>query len=255
MVGADTGEAEGAPEDYRSLSAFFVRRLRKDVREWPADPRVVASPVDGILGRMGALENGVAIQAKGISYEVAELLGEPADQCVFRSGVFVTMYLSPRHYHGVHSPCAVRLTGARALSGSLFPVHPGVARLLPGLFTRNERMITRLDSDDLDLAVVAVGALNVGSISADFDPSWTGGDLRGVTNRGPARSVVRRYEPPLDLSPGDPLMTFHLGSTVVVLLRPKDGSTAALHESLREGSEIRLGKPLLRTPELSSPGS
>lgn len=248
----DVSEAERRPEEYRSLSAFFVRRLRKGVRDWPPDHRVLASPADGVLGCVGPLAQGMALQAKGISYNVSELLGSAGEASGFRSGLFLTIYLSPRHYHRVHAPCAARLHTARVVPGRLLPVNPTAVGLVPGLFPGNERLVTLMEANGVDLAVVAVGAYNVGCISADFDPNWDSGALPGVTNRSQSLdSLARFYDPPLVLEAGDALMAFHLGSTVILLVSPRDGSLLTLHPALREGSEVRLGNPLLASPKSS----
>lgn len=250
LFAVELSEAERPPEEYPSLSAFFVRRLRAGVRDWPSDPRILASPADGVLGRVGPLAQGVALQAKGISYDVSELLGNAQEASTFRSGLFLTIYLSPRHYHRVHAPCTARLHTARVVPGRLLPVNPAAVRLVPGLFPGNERLVTLMEANGVDLAVVAVGAYNVGCISADFDPNWGSGAIPGVTNRGRSLdSLSRFYDPPLALEPGDALMAFHLGSTVIVLVSPREGLPLRLHPTLREGSEVRLGNPLLASPK------
>ena len=241
----DMREADGSPGDYPSLSSFFVRRLIDGTRSWPVDPMSPGSPADGVLGPLGRLERGSAIQAKGITYRVSELLGNLEAQA-FESGLFLTIYLSPRHYHRVHVPCRARLHTARAVSGRLLPVHPSVATIQEGLFTGNERLVMLMESSGASLAVVAIGACNVGSIGADFDPKWQCGQGLGVTNRRKRHVVARSYEPPIVLNRGDPLATFYLGSTVVVLVG--GDQRAALHPELRVGSEVRLGMPILDGP-------
>jgi len=238
-------EADGSPGDYPSLSSFFVRRLIDGTRSWPADPMSPGSPADGVLGPLGRLERGSAIQAKGITYRVSELLCD-LEEPAFESGLFLTIYLSPRHYHRVHVPCRARLHTARAVSGRLLPVHPSVAMIQEGLFTGNERLVMLMESSGASLAVVAIGACNVGSIGADFDPKWQCGQGIGVTNRRGRQVVARSYEPPIVLNRGDPLATFYLGSTVVVLVG--GDQLASLHPELRVGSEVRLGMPILDGP-------
>src|SRR5690606_35637650 len=98
-VGIDVGEAELPLREYPSLNAFFVRRLSPETRRWPDDATVLASPVDGIVGRFGRIERGAALQAKGHEYDVAELLGDAEEAERFDGGTFLTIYLSPRHYH------------------------------------------------------------------------------------------------------------------------------------------------------------
>lgn len=247
MVGVDLADSERAPSSYASLSAFFTRNLREGARAWPVDRNVVCSPADGVLGAHGRVVDGRAIQAKGMDYSVADLLGSAAEGERFRRAVFLTVYLSPRHYHRVHAPCAASLHVARAIPGRLLPVAAPAVASVRDLFPRNERLVAVVDCEQVEVAVVAVGAFNVGAISADFDAEWTGRGGGTVTNRSRAREVrTKTYDPPLRLSPGDPLMTFHLGSTVILLIRPKGGPPLSLHPGLEEGEEIYVGTPVLQ---------
>lgn len=259
----DLSESAAPPEAYPTLSAFFSRPLRPGVRTFPADPRVPVSPVDGIVGACGRIERGTVVQAKGFPYPVAELLGDAvaapegagwAER--FEGGSFVTIYLSPRHYHRIHAPIPGRIVAARAIPGRLLPVNLPAVRTVRDLFPRNERLVTLMGSDEMEVAVVAVGATNVGRISVTYDAGWNGGDGRGVTNRrGRREREERRYAEPqpagFDAPPvvqrGDEIMAFHLGSTVVLLAAPPNGGRVEPASPLREGAEIRLGTPIFET--------
>lgn len=238
-ISIDTSESEKPPEAYPTLSALFSRRLRDGARKWSGRPGRVGSPADGILREFGPLAGGMALQAKGIAYSVAELLGDPEEAGHHRTGAFLTVYLGPRHYHRVHGPCPARLRAARRIGGRRLPVRPETAARTPRLYVGNERLAVFLETGAAHLAVVAVGALNVGSIRADFDAAL---DARA---RGGAGEGTLRYDPPLELAAGDPLMTFRLGSTVVLLVSPKDGSTPAFREGLARGTELRAGEPVV----------
>jgi phosphatidylserine decarboxylase len=93
--------------------------------------------------------------------------------------------------------------------------------------------------------VVAVGAYNVGRISAAFDPAWNAppGESAWVTNRRGLQSARRRYDPPVPVRQGDEVMTFHLGSTVVLVFEP---GHVDLLPSLQPDSPVRLGAPIGR---------
>ncbi|HEX7240947.1 MAG TPA: archaetidylserine decarboxylase [Longimicrobiaceae bacterium] len=245
-VGADPGEAELPLEEYGSLNRFFTRRLREGARAWPDDPRVAACPVDGAAGQVGRVERGRAIQAKGRWYSVGELLDDAAEGERFDGGAFATLYLSPRDYHRIHSPCAGEIRLARHVPGALLPVNAPAVAHLPELFARNERLVCYVDGPLGRVAVVAVGAYNVGRISAAFDPAWNAppGRSEWVTNRASVASAeTRRYEPPVRVVRGDEVMTFHLGSTVVLLFEP---GRVELAPGLEPGTAVRLGMELGR---------
>jgi phosphatidylserine decarboxylase len=251
-VGIDLTEAELPLEEYPSLNAFFVRRLRPGLRAWPEGDRVVASPVDGVLGQFGEIHGGRLLQAKGRWYSAADLLGAEEDAERYGGGRFVTIYLSPRHYHRIHSPCAGTIPRARHLPGALLPVNAAAVSHVPDLFARNERLVCYLQSSLGSVAVVAVGAYNVGRITAAFDPQWSGrrdaparaGPV-SATNRRARRAVEHRYRPAVEVAMGEEIMAFHLGSTIVLLLEP---AAPALRAELEAGAAIRLGEPLTAPP-------
>jgi phosphatidylserine decarboxylase len=238
-VGIDTGEAERPVGDYESINAFFVRRLRPGARSWPGDDTTAASPVDGIVGQHGAIRGGRLIQAKGRHYSAADLLADEAAARRYDGGAFVTIYLSPRHYHRIHAPCGGSIRTASHLPGALLPVNEAAVLHVNDLFPRNERVACSIDSPIGRVAVVAVGAYNVGRISTAFDPDWAGS--ASVANRKGAAPQVRRYDPAIPVQQGDEIMAFHLGSTVIMLFEPGLDIVAP-----PPGAEVRLGSVLLR---------
>ena len=136
-VGADVSEAEQPLEAYPTLNRFFTRKLRVDARSWPADPAVVASPVDGAVGQVGTVREGRLIQAKGRPYDVAKLLEEEDARARFEGGAFVTLYLSPKDYHRIHAPVAGEIREARHVTGALLPENAPSVSHVPELFARN----------------------------------------------------------------------------------------------------------------------
>jgi phosphatidylserine decarboxylase len=240
-VGVDLAEAEHPLPEYPSLDAFFVRRLRAGARRWPEENTVITSPVDGVIGRHGRVHDGIAIQAKGHSYSLADLLGDESDAAPYANGSFLTIYLSPRHYHRIHTPAAGGVTRGVYLPGSLLPVNAPAVMHVPGLFVRNERLVCHLATAVGRVAVVAVGAYNVGRISAEFDPDWRP-SVETSRNHGAIRAVRRVYDPPVHRAKGDEIMVFHLGSTVILLME----RAVALVPVIEPGAEIRVGEPVAR---------
>jgi phosphatidylserine decarboxylase len=245
-VGADPYEAELPLEEYPTLDAFFVRRLRAGARPQRADPSGAGSPVDGVVGQVGRISRGRLVQAKGIDYTAEELLDDAGLAERLEDGPFVTLYLAPRHYHRIHSPCRGRIVAARHVPGTLLPVNAAAVSSVPDLFARNERLVCVLDGVAGHVAVVAVGATNVGRIESVFDPDWNG-PRGGVTNRRRTTSRrgrvsdSRRYDPPLPVDAGAELMAFHLGSSVLVLF---EAGRVRLDPRVVPEREIRVGDPL-----------
>jgi phosphatidylserine decarboxylase len=246
MVGIDLSEIEHPLEAYPTFDAFFVRRLRAGVHTWPSAPGLLDGPVDGVIGACGVIDGGVLIQAKGRSYRAAELLGDEDQAAAYEGGLFLTVYLSPRHYHRIHTPTEGRVTSARHLPGLLLPVNEPAVASIDRLFARNERLCCTVEGPLGAMTVVAVGATNVGRITVAFDDEW--GTARGVSNQNAGRTErVRRYADPPVLERGSELMAFHLGSTIVLLTEPG----LDLAPGVRAGQEVRVGTPLA----VARPGS
>ena len=205
-------EAEHDAARYTSLGDFFTRNLKPGLR--PVGEGIV-SPVDGAISEFGEIDNGRLIQVKGITYQVADLLRDTELSKRFERGYFITFYLAPGDYHHIHTPVSGRITQAIHIEGALWPVNTWGLANIDGLFVQNERIISVVESDIGAVAVVKVGATNVGSIVTQYAPIEANKNL-GLFR---ARSEVHRYrfsEPP-SCERGDRLGTFRMGSSVVLL--------------------------------------
>jgi phosphatidylserine decarboxylase len=88
-------EVEPEPSGaYATFDAFFTRQLRAGAR--PIADASLVSPADGQLLATGAVLEGMQIQVKGQSYDVAELLGDRHDAARYAGGSFAVVFLSPR---------------------------------------------------------------------------------------------------------------------------------------------------------------
>jgi phosphatidylserine decarboxylase len=239
-VGIEIADAEKDLAEYPSVGDFFVRRLKPGLRPMPEDERAIVSPVDGQLGAFGMLDGVRMIQAKGIHYSVEDVVDDAHEAGRFINGAFITIYLSPKDYHRIHAPYSGTIGWARHIPGCLLPVNRPAVAFVPDLFARNERVLCLIEAEFGNVAVVAVGALNVGRISSAFDPQWNG-KRGGVSNRPGAKAETRRYDPPIEITRGDELMAFHLGSTIVLLFEP---NKKVLREDLKPGQILRFGEAL-----------
>lgn len=233
--GVDLAEAAEPLGAFATFNAFFTRRLREGARPVAADPDVVVAPCDARLQSWGELgAHGRLEQIKGRDYSLGALLGSAEEAREFSQGVHATLYLSPAMYHRVHVPADARIVAWRYVPGRLFPVNGPAVRQVEALFARNERVIVRLESERFGaLAVVLVGAANVGRISLTFTA------LRSNTGRA---AVAERLDPPREVRRGDELGAFNLGSTVVLL-----ASDPALRPcGAAAGELVRMGQSLWR---------
>jgi len=224
--------AETDPYRYGSFNEFFTRALKAGARPIAAGENAIASPVDGCISEAGGIDRDLLLQAKGRSYRLSELLAAQPWASRFEGGTYATIYLAPFNYHRVHMPLRGELKETVYVPGRLFSVNAATARHVPGLFARNERVLTLFDTAYGQVALVLVGALNVGSIAT----VWAG-DITPA-----ARRVVTRVPaPPTILEKGAELGRFNMGSTVILLLEPQ---RASWRSEVRAGCAVRLGQPL-----------
>lgn len=234
----DIAEAiEPDPHAYEHFNAFFTRALKPEVRPIVESEAAIACPVDGTVSQAGPVTDGRIIQAKGHDYSLIDLLGGSEKRALpFQEGRFVTLYLSPQDYHRIHMPVAGQLEEMIHVPGRLFSVNPATTRVIPGLFARNERVISIFNTALGPMAMVKVGAINVGSI----ETVWAG----QVTP--PAGRVVRSWhykseKESITLEKGEEMGRFNMGSTVIVLFGPDFMEWA---EGIEPGNRVRMGQLL-----------
>jgi phosphatidylserine decarboxylase len=204
--GVNLDEVEGGLADYRTLAAFFTRPLKDGARPQADAAGAVTSPADGRVHAVGRVLGGRLPQSPDLDFAVRDLL---AGDGRFDDGEYAVIYLSPKDYHRVHAPLVGDLTGYRYRPGRLWPVFPAATRRIRDLFSRNERLVMQLRSEELgDVAMVMVGAFGVGRMTASF--------AELVTNTG-RPAADRDLDQPLPLLHGDELGRFELGSTVVLV--------------------------------------
>jgi len=226
---------EREPTAYPSFNEFFTRALREGTRPVDPDPCAVVSPVDGTVSEAGALTADRLLQAKGHEYSLRALLaGNPAWERTFAGGSFATIYLAPYNYHRIHMPLPGELRDSFYVPGRLFSVNRTTARLVPGLFSRNERVFCGFDSGGMPWAIILVGALNVGSMATVWH-----GDVTPRKHREVTALPVSDALSPLTLAKGDEMARFNMGSTVILLLPP---GAAEWQDTLSAGRVLRMGE-------------
>jgi phosphatidylserine decarboxylase len=184
--------------------------VRPELR--PIEPGFI-SPVDGRLRLFESVpEGGVLTQCKGKSYTTADLLDDKELAKRFIGGSSFNFYLSPTDAHHIFSPCDGAIALTRHIPGKLWPVNNWALNSVQGLFAVNERVVTIIEASDELIAVVMVGATNVGRIQTHYTEL--------VTNTAPWRhnkSSVIHHSPAVKVAKGEKIGTFHMGSSVIVL--------------------------------------
>lgn len=195
--GLDASEFLRRPEEFTSFNDFFVRQLRPEARPIHTDPAAVVFPADGRHLGFADVSRVEAIVAKGQSFDLPSLLGDPALAERHRGGAAVVSRLCPVDYHRFHFPVAGTASAARRLPGPLFSVNPIALRKRIRILFENQRMLTRLDSEACGLVtLVEIGATCVGSIVQTYDPGQrvSKGAEKGYFQFG-GSSMVTLFEP------------------------------------------------------------
>ncbi|MGV6988420.1 archaetidylserine decarboxylase [Testudinibacter sp. P80/BLE/0925] len=229
-------EAEKSePKQYASFNEFFIRRLKADARPIDGNPSAVCLPADGRISELGEIVNGQLFQAKGHFFSLTDLLAQDETLVpLFENGKFITTYLSPRDYHRVHMPCDGVLRKMVYVPGDLFSVNPFLARHIPNLFARNERVICYFDTPFGAMVQILVGA----TITASISTLWA-----GIINP-PRAGKIQSWEYPSEgqsavrLKKGEEMGAFRLGSTVINLFQ---ADKLDFLTELQAGSAVQMG--------------
>ena len=223
------------PGDFATFNAFFVRELDDDARPVDAEAGAIVSPVDGTVSSAGLIHGNSIFQAKGIDYTLDDLLATDLHAAKrYVDGAYATIYLAPYNYHRVHAPLDGRITAARYVPGDLFSVNKATAAKVRGLFRRNERLVLHFESAAGTWVLIFVGALNVGSISTP----WSG-EIR-ARKRGVVEMIALDGGPG-EVSKGDLLGWFNMGSTVIMLLPT---GRCQWHDELRPEHVVCMGESI-----------
>jgi phosphatidylserine decarboxylase len=234
-------EAEKPLEAYQTIEDVFGRRLKEGAR-WARSEFV--SPADGMMMSQPIRHKNLAVQAKGLYYEIPELVYGSLESVHRQDWDFswiTTVYLAPHNYHRVHAPVGGKLTAIRHIPGNLWPVSLNFARALPRLFLINERLVFDIDSPYGRVFVVMVGATNVGRMRTPYLEHFvTNKDIVFLPNK-----IVNQYplDPAVELQCGDELGTFLLGSTVVLVF--EKGFPVDRFQEIPQHLSVRMGDSLL----------
>lgn len=220
--------------EFRSVHDCFVRALRPGARPIDPDPAVLTSPCDAIVGACGRLDGTRAIQAKGLDYELVDLLGDHALVDAHRGGSYVTLRIKATMYHRFHAPCDARLSEVVYISGDTWNVNPVTVARVRDLFCRNERAVLDLHTGvpDERVTLVPVAAILVAGIRVHGLP-----DVLDLRYRGPNRLAVDR-----SFTKGDELGWFQHGSTILAFA----SGALDVADDVEPGRTIRVGQPLFR---------
>lgn len=230
---SDLDLTEARASEFRSLHDCFTRELKPDARPVLADPSVLVSPSDGIVGECGVVQAGHVFQAKGLPYRLSELLADPSEAERFHEGIFVTLRLTATMYHRFHAMQDLHVDRVTYIAGDTWNVNPPALKRIERLYCRNERAVirARLAATGETLAIVPVAAILVASIRLHF-----ANVLLAAGYRGPRVIPCDAH-----LARGEEMGWFEHGSTIIVVA-PRG---FALADGISVGHRIRMGEALL----------
>ncbi len=216
--------------EFKNLNSFFIRELKEGVRKIDKRKKIVVSPVDGTLIRLGSVNKGFLLQAKGIYYSLKDLIIDNDFVKYYERGKFAVFYLSPKDYHRIHAPFDCYVEGYIYVPGHLYPVNEPLVKGLYGLFSKNERISTFLNSKYGRIAMIKIGATNVGKIKVSYDSI--------ETNQWIRRNKAVKYKHKIFYKKGMEIGRFEMGSTVILIF---ENDTIRFLDSCIEGQHYKFG--------------
>lgn len=198
---------------YTSLHDFFTRKLKKGVRITDEELKTAISPVDAVIEDIGLIKPSHIITVKGKDYSIREMLGNEEKVEKYADGYYMIFYLSPSHYHRIHSPVTGLIVDQWTLGAKSYPVNKYGLKYGKSTLAKNYRTITEVKHDGGYLSIVKVGAMFVNSIE-----------------------VIHEGE---QLQKGNEMAYFSFGSTVVLLF--EKGSFEPL-SSINIPADVKVGE-------------
>jgi phosphatidylserine decarboxylase len=167
----DVDEFAKSPFDYKTFNEFFYRALKPEARPIASGENVAVFPADARHLAFQDIQEAAGFYVKGAKFSFAELLGDADAAGKFARGAMLISRLCPVDYHRFHFPVAGIPGEPRLIKGWLYSVSPVALRRRLRYLVENKRVVTLVESPEFGtVAMVEVGATNVGSIQQSFVP-------------------------------------------------------------------------------------
>lgn len=210
-------ESKEGVQTFPTLHALFTRELKHDVRPIHANVNELACPVDGVLESHGKIEKDIQFIVKGKTYSIIDMLGSKEMAEKYDEGYYMVLYLSPSHYHRIHSPIDGQILSQFELGSKSYPVNKAGLTYGKDPLSKNYRVVSEVlcSENNKHVAMVKVGAMFVNTIV--------------VTSK--SKKVEK----------GEEVGYFSFGSTVVLLFEKNSFSPS---DHLQSGQPIKVGQNL-----------
>lgn len=234
---SDLDLSEAKKTEFKSVRDCFIRELRDGARPIDRQAAALISPCDAIVGACGAIAGSDLVQVKGSSYPLRELLGDPELAEFYRGGCYATLRLTAAMYHRFHAPHNGRVEQVTHIWGDAWNVNPITLARVNKVFCRNERAVIRmrLEAGGHLVTLVPVAAILVAGIRLRF--------LDLIVDPRRAGPIALPCDAPF--AKGQEMGWFEHGSTIIVLAPAGFTLAGGVHA----GAGIRMGEPLMRTPQ------
>lgn len=167
----DVDEFAKSPFDYKTFNEFFYRALKPEARPIVAGEKIAALPADARHLAFQNVDAADGFYVKGAAFALRDLLGDDALAKDFAGGAMLISRLCPVDYHRFHFPVSGVPGESRLINGWLYSVSPVALRRRLRYLVENKRVVTLIASPEFGtVAMVEVGATNVGSIQQSFVP-------------------------------------------------------------------------------------
>jgi phosphatidylserine decarboxylase len=167
----DVDEFAKSPFDYKTFNDFFYRALKPGARPIAGGDDVAVLPADGRHLVFPDIDTAEGFYVKGAKFTVRELLDDEELATRFAGGAMVISRLCPVDYHRFHFPVAGTPRESRLVQGWLYSVSPIALRRRIRYLVENKREVTVVEGSPFGpVAMIEVGATNVGSIRQSFVP-------------------------------------------------------------------------------------
>ncbi|MDC2863330.1 phosphatidylserine decarboxylase [Bacillus sp. BP-3] len=206
-------EMERGLKEYQTLHELFTRKLKEGKRSIDTEESAIVSPVDGVFADHGPINETKMFEIKGKQYSIVDMLGTDERATRYAGGTYMVIYLSPSHYHRIHSPLSGTVTERFVLGRKSYPVNAAGMKYGKDTLSKNYRSVTEIESEGERMALVKVGAMFVNSIELLHE-----------------RETMQK---------GEEMAYFTFGSTVVLLF---EKGMVEVIQSLASGQEVRVGE-------------
>lgn len=153
---------------YQTFNEFFSRKLRPGARPLasPENPAVISSAADCRLSVFPTVAESKRLWIKGAHFTIQNLVQDEKLAEVFTDGSLGIFRLAPQDYHRWHCPIGGQLQNVKYIDGTYYTVNPKAVKENLDVYTENARRVLTIQNPIFGtVALVAVGALMVGSIS------------------------------------------------------------------------------------------